>query len=152
YLKASLFNLQTRRRASGSIRHHYDIGQDLYEAMLDKRMVYTCAVWNQAKTLDEAQETKLDLVCKKLKLKAGERILDVGCGWGSFAQYAAEHYHVHVTGVTLSENQARYAREKCKDFPVEIRLQDYRDVNEKFDHIVSLGMMEHVGYKNYGIY
>lgn len=152
YLKASLLNLQNRRRSTQNVQHHYDIGQDLYTAMLDKRMVYTCALWDGAQNLDEAQEAKLDTVCRKLKLKGGERILDVGCGWGSFANYAAEKYDVHVTGVTLSKNQAAYAEEKSKGLPVEIRLQDYRDVKEKFDHIVSLGMMEHVGYKNYKTY
>lgn len=152
YVKATFVNLQTPKKASKSILHHYDIGQDLYEAMLDKRMVYTCALWNQAKNLDEAQEAKLDLVCKKLRLKPGDRILDIGCGWGSFARFATERYDVHVTGVTLSRNQAQYAQNSCKDLPVEIRLQDYRAVDEKFDHIVSLGMMEHVGYKNYATY
>lgn len=152
YVKAIFVNLQTPKRASKSILHHYDIGQDLYEAMLDKRMVYTCALWNQAKNLDEAQEAKLELVCQKLRLKPGDRILDIGCGWGSFARFAAERYDVHVTGVTLSPNQVQYAQNSCKNLPVEIRLQDYRAVDEKFDHIVSLGMMEHVGYKNYDTY
>jgi len=152
YLKASLLNLQSRRRATQNVQHHYDIGQDLYTAMLDKRMVYTCALWDDAQDLDEAQEAKLDIVCRKLKLQRGDRILDVGCGWGSFAKYAAEKYDVHVTGVTLSKNQAEYAEKINKGLPVEIRLQDYRDVREKYDHIVSLGMMEHVGYKNYRTY
>src|SRR5699024_1673565 len=152
YVKAIFVNLQTPKRASKSILHHYDIGQDLYEAMLDKRMVYTCALWNQAKNLDEAQEAKLELVCQKLRFKPGDRILDIGCGWGSFARVAAERDDVHVTGVTLSPNQVQYAQNSCKNLPVEIRLQDYRAVDEKFDHIVSLGMMEHVGYKNYRTY
>ena len=152
YLKASLLNLQTRKKASSSITHHYDIGHDLYSVMLDKRMVYTCAYWANANNLDEAQEAKLDLVCQKLYLQPGERVLDIGCGWGSFARFAAEKYGVSVTGITISKEQARYARENCAGLPVEIRLQDYRDLGEKYDKIVSLGMMEHVGYKNYKTY
>ncbi len=152
YFKASLLNLQTRNKASSSITHHYDIGRDLYQAMLDKRMVYTCAYWKDAHTLDEAQEAKLDLVCQKLHIKPGDHVLDIGCGWGSFAKYAAEKYDARVTGITISRDQAQYGREECKGLPVEIRLQDYRDINEKFDKIVSLGMMEHVGYKNYKTY
>lgn len=152
YIKASILNLQGKKNASSSIIHHYDIGRDLYQAMLDKRMTYTCAYWNGVQTLDEAQEAKLDLVCQKLHLKPDEHVLDIGCGWGSFARYAAEKYGVRVTGITISHDQADYAREDCKDLPVEIRLQDYRDITEKYDKIVSLGMMEHVGYKNYKTY
>lgn len=152
YLKASVLNLQTRNKATSSITHHYDIGRDLYQAMLDKRMVYTCAYWQNAQTLDEAQEAKLDLVCRKLHIQPGDHILDIGCGWGSFARYAAETYGARVTGITISTDQARYAQADCKGLPVEIRLQDYRDIDEKYDKIVSLGMMEHVGYKNYRTY
>lgn len=152
YLKASVLNLQTRHKASSSISHHYDIGHDLYSAMLDKRMVYTCAFWENANNLDEAQEAKLDLVCQKLHLQPGDHILDIGCGWGSFARFASEKYGVQVTGITISKNQARYGREICAGLPVDIRLQDYRDIDEKYDKIVSLGMMEHVGYKNYKTY
>jgi cyclopropane-fatty-acyl-phospholipid synthase len=120
--------------------------------MLDKRMVYTCGYWKDAKTLDEAQEAKLDLTCKKLNLKPGMKVLDIGCGWGSFAKYAAEKYKVKVVGITVSKEQAVLAKALCKGLPIEIRLQDYRDLNEKFDRIVSLGMFEHVGYKNYKTY
>jgi len=120
--------------------------------MLDKRMVYTCGYWKNAKTLDQAQEAKLDLVCRKLNLKPGQKILDIGCGWGSFAKYAAEKYKVKVVGITISKEQIELARKICKGLPIEIRLQDYREINEKFDHIVSLGMFEHVGYKNYREY
>lgn len=150
--KAFIFNLQSSKRAFKVGEAHYDLGNDLYSAMLDKRMVYTCGYWRDAKTLDEAQEAKLDLVCKKIGLKKGDRILDIGCGWGSFAKYAAEKYGASVVGITISKEQTVLARERCSGMLVEIRVQDYRDVNEKFDHIVSLGMFEHVGVKNYRKY
>jgi cyclopropane-fatty-acyl-phospholipid synthase len=150
--KAFLLNLQSSARAFKVGEVHYDLGNDLYEAMLDKRMVYTCGYWKDAQTLDEAQEAKLDLVCRKIGLKAGDRILDIGCGWGSFAKFAAEKYGATVVGITISKEQAVLARERCKGLPVEIRVQDYRDVDEKFDHIISLGMFEHVGVKNYRTY
>jgi cyclopropane-fatty-acyl-phospholipid synthase len=151
-LKARLFNRQSRARAFQVGEEHYDLGNDLYRAMLDKRMVYTCAYWKDAKDLDAAQEAKLDLVCRKIGLKAGDRVLDIGCGWGSFAKFAAEKYGATVVGITVSKEQAELARENCKGLPVEIRVQDYRDVDEQFDHIISLGMFEHVGYKNYRTY
>ncbi|OGG76492.1 cyclopropane-fatty-acyl-phospholipid synthase [Candidatus Kaiserbacteria bacterium RIFCSPLOWO2_01_FULL_55_19] len=152
--KAFLFNLQSRERAFTVGEVHYDLGNDLYEAMLDKRMVYTCGYWGGSpqKTLDEAQEAKLELVCKKMGLQKGDHILDIGCGWGSFAKYAAEKYGVSVVGLTVSKEQAVLARELCKGFPIEIRVQDYREVNEQFDRIVSLGMFEHVGVKNHRTY
>lgn len=150
--KAFLFNLQSSSRAFRVGEAHYDLGNDLYEAMLDKRMVYTCGYWRDAKNLDDAQEAKLDLVCRKIGLKTGDRVLDIGCGWGSFAKYAAERYGVSVVGITVSKEQASLARESCKGLPVEIRVCDYRDMDEQFDHIVSLGMFEHVGYKNYRVY
>jgi len=149
---AFVFNLQSKSRAFLIGEKHYDAGNDLYKAMLDKRMVYTCGYWENASTLDEAQEAKFDLVCKKIGLKKGQKILDIGCGWGSFAKYAAEKYGVSVVGITVSAEQVKLGKELCKGLPVDIRLQDYRDVNEKFDHIVSLGMFEHVGYKNFKTY
>jgi len=149
YTKTRFLNLQKISRAFQVGQEHYDIGNDIYKAMLDKRMVYTCGYWKDATTLDEAQEAKLDLTCRKLNLKPGQKILDIGCGWGSFAKFAAEKYGVQVVGITVSKNQVELGNELCKGLPVEIRLQDYRDVNEKFDHIVSLGMFEHVGFKNY---
>lgn len=149
---AVLTNRQSKRRSFIVGQEHYDLGNDLYENMLDKRLVYTCAYWKDVTTLDEAQEQKLDLVCKKLKLTPGMRVLDIGCGWGSFAKYAAETYGVSVVGITVSKEQVELAQENCKGLPVEIRLQDYRDLNEKFDCIVSLGMFEHVGYRNYREY
>lgn len=151
-LKAQLFNLQARSRAFEIGQRHYDIGNDLYRAMLDKRLTYTCGYWREATTLDEAQEAKLDLVCRKIGLQPGQRVLDIGCGWGSFAKFAAEKYGAQVVGVTVSKEQVELAQKLCAGLPVEIRLQDYRDVNEQFDHIVSLGMFEHVGVKNYHTY
>ncbi|MBS3072442.1 cyclopropane fatty acyl phospholipid synthase [Candidatus Pacearchaeota archaeon] len=155
FIKARIINLQSSKRAFQIGEKHYDTGNDLYSLMLDKRLVYTCAYWdNGAKNLDKAQEDKLDLVCKKLRLKKGQKILDIGCGWGSFAKFAAEKYKVKVIGITVSKEQAELAKKLCKGLDVEIRLQDYRDIdkNEKFDHIVSLGMFEHVGIKNYKRY
>jgi len=151
-LKAKFLNLQNKSKAFEVGEKHYDIGNKLYEKMLDKRMVYTCGYWKNAKTLDKAQEDKLDLVCRKIGLKKGMKILDIGCGWGSFAKYAAEKYGVKVVGITISKEQVKLARKLCNGFDVEIRLQDYRDVNEKFDAIISLGMFEHVGPKNYKTY
>jgi cyclopropane-fatty-acyl-phospholipid synthase len=155
-VKARFLNLQSDKRAFKVGEAHYDLGNDLYEAMLDARMVYTCGYWSSptspAATLDEAQEAKLDLVCRKIGLKSGDRILDIGCGWGSFAKFAAERYGASVVGITVSVEQAALARERCLGLPVEIRVQDYRAVDEKFDHIVSLGMFEHVGVKNYRTY
>ncbi|MBU2616015.1 MAG: cyclopropane fatty acyl phospholipid synthase [Nanoarchaeota archaeon] len=149
---ASLLNLQNKTKAFEVGEKHYDVGNDMYKLMLDKRMVYTCGYWKKAKNLDQAQEDKLDLVCKKIELKKGNRVLDIGCGWGSFAKFAAEKYGAKVVGITISKEQVKLAKENCKGLPIEIRLQDYREVNEKFDHIVSLGMFEHVGVKNYRNY
>lgn len=131
---------------------HYDIGNDLYKAMLDKRLTYTCGYWKNARNLDEAQEAKLDLVCQKIGLKGGQKVLDVGSGWGSFTGYAAGKYGANALGITVSKEQKDLADKLYENLPVETRLQDYRDINEKFDHIVSLGMFEHVGRKNYREY
>jgi len=148
-LRAKLLNLQKQTRAFHIGRHHYDIGNDLFQHMLDERMIYSCGYWTDASTLDEAQEAKLDLVCRKLGLQSGMRVLDIGCGWGGTAKYAAECYGVTVLGITVSGEQARYAQGLCDGLDVEIRLQDYRDLRGEFDRILSLGMFEHVGYKNY---
>jgi cyclopropane-fatty-acyl-phospholipid synthase len=148
-LFSKLTNKGSRKHSFEIGKAHYDIGNDLFEKMLDKRLVYTCGYWKDAKNLDEAQEAKLDLVCRKLSLKKGQKILDIGCGWGSFAKFAAEKYGVSVVGVTVSQEQVDLGRKLCEGLPIELRLQDYRDVNEKFDHIVSLGMFEHVGFKQY---
>lgn len=152
HLRARWLNLQTERRAWQVGREHYDLGNDFYAAMLDSRMTYTCGFWQRARTLDEAQEHKLDLVCRKLGLEPGMRVLDIGCGWGSFMKFAAERYHVQCVGVTISAEQAALGRERCAGLPVEFRLTDYRSLNQRFDRIVSLGMFEHVGQKNHDTY
>jgi cyclopropane-fatty-acyl-phospholipid synthase len=112
-------------------------------------MNYSCAYWKDAASLDEAQENKLELICRKLYLRPGMRVLDIGCGWGAFGKYSAKKYNVEVVGITVSKEQVELGRKLCVNLPVEFRLIDYRDVNEKFDRIVSVGMIEHVGYKNY---
>jgi cyclopropane-fatty-acyl-phospholipid synthase len=149
-LRSSIMNLQSKTRAFQVGEKHYDIGNDLYERMLDKRMIYSCGYWKHAKDLDEAQEHKLDLICRKIGLKEGDSVLDIGCGWGGFAKFAAQRYGARVVGITISKEQAALARERTQGLNVEIRLQDWRDLSdEKFDHIVSVGMFEHVGPKNY---
>lgn len=148
-LKARLLNLQSARRALEVGRRHYDLGNDLYAAMLGRRLVYSCGYWREAGDLDAAQEAKLDLVCRKLGLRPGQRLLDVGCGWGETLKFAAERFGVAGVGVTISREQADYARRLCAGLPVEIRLQDYRELDEPFDHILSIGMFEHVGVRNY---
>lgn len=147
-----LINMQARRRAFIIGRRHYDLGNELFSRMLDKRMNYSCAYWKDAKNLDEAQENKLRLICEKLYLRPGMKVLDIGCGWGGFGKYAAEKYGVEVTGITVSKEQVALGKELCRGLPVEFRLKDYREVNEIFDRIVSVGMIEHVGYKNYREY
>lgn len=148
-LKARLLNLQSARRSFEVGRRHYDLGNDLYAAMLGRRLVYSCGYWREAADLDAAQEAKLDLVCRKLGLRAGQRLLDVGCGWGETLKFAAERYGAVGVGITISREQAGYARRLCAGLPVEIRLQDYRELDEPFDHILSIGMFEHVGVRNY---
>lgn len=144
-----LINRQAGKRSYVVGQKHYDIGNDLYERMLDKLMIYSCGYWRNANNLDDAQEAKVDLVCRKLGLKPGMRVLDIGCGWGGAAKYAAENYGVDMVGVTISHEQANLAQDMCAGLPVEIRLQDYHELNEKFDRIFSIGMFEHVGFKNY---
>lgn len=144
-----ILNPGRRSKAFDIGKHHYDTGNFLFSHMLDRRMAYSCAYWKDAENLDEAQEDKLDLICRKLGVYDGDRILDIGCGWGSFARYAAEEYGTEVVGITVSKEQMSFAQELSQGFPIEIRLQDYREVNETFDHIVSVGMFEHVGYKNH---
>jgi cyclopropane-fatty-acyl-phospholipid synthase len=130
-------------------RRHYDIGNDLFSLMLDKWMNYSCAYWKDAGDLDEAQESKMDLICRKLQLQPGMRILDVGCGWGGLAAYAAKHYDVEVVGITVSREQVKLARQRCEGLPVTIKLEDYRRLTGTFDRIVSVGMFEHVGAGHY---
>ncbi len=152
HLRARFINLQRGRRAFRIGKAHYDIGNDLFSAMLGQRLVYSCGYWKDAANLDDAQAAKLDLVCRKLRLEPGMRILDIGCGWGEALKYAAEHYGVSGVGVTVSEQQAEFARGLCKGLPIEIRLQDYHQLAEPFDAVYSIGMFEHVGWKNYRAY
>lgn len=147
-----LFNRQAGRGAFKIGLKHYDLGNDLFRAMLDSSMTYTSGYWANARTLEEAQTAKLDLICRKLDLKPGQRVLDIGCGWGNFAHHAATKYGAHVTGLTVSKEQAAFAQERCSDLPVEIRLQDYRELQETFDHVVSIEMIEAVGRKNLPTY
>jgi cyclopropane-fatty-acyl-phospholipid synthase len=151
-LRSKLFNLQNPSRAYQVAHQHYDIGNDLYQSMLDKRLNYTCAYWRRAKNLDQAQEDKLELVCKKIELEPGMNVLELGCGFGSFAQYAAEKYGARVTGINVSEKQLDLARERCKGLPVEFILDDYRKATGSYDRVISIGIMEHVGFKNYRTY
>ncbi|MEN9390479.1 MAG: hypothetical protein RLZZ283_579 [Candidatus Parcubacteria bacterium] len=153
FISSWLFNMQNKHRAFEVGEKHYDVGNDLYAAMLDSRMTYTCGYWKEARSLEEAQKAKLDLICKKIGLKSGDRVLDIGGGWGSFAGYAAEKYGASVVAITVSKEQAALGRERTQGLPVEIRVQDYRDVSDgPYDHIVSIGMFEHVGYRNYRTY
>jgi cyclopropane-fatty-acyl-phospholipid synthase len=151
-LRAKLMNVQNRSGASRDVPSHYNRGNLLFRNMLDQRMVYSCAYWKNADNLDDAQDAKLDLVCRKLGVKAGDHLLDIGCGWGSLLKFASERYGARGTGITLASEQIALGRELCQGLPIELRMQDYRDLDERFDHIVSIGMFEHVGPQNYRTY
>jgi cyclopropane-fatty-acyl-phospholipid synthase len=148
-LYARIFNEGSRSRQSEGGVKHYDQDNDLFQCMLGRRVAYSCGYWKDARTLDEAQEAKLGLICEKLRLKPGMRILDIGCGWGSLLKYAAEKHGVEGVGITINQEHVQWTRESCKGLPVEIRLQDYRDLNEPFDRIASVEMFEHVCHRNY---
>lgn len=154
-LMNTFVNMQTHVRSLVVAENHYNLGNELYEKMLGPTMAYTCAYWKGAETLDQAQINKFDLVCRKLELMPGDKVLDLGCGWGTFAKYAAEKYGCEVTAVNISLEQVRYAQEANKGLPVKIYLSDYRDSHvynpkgEKFDKVASIGLCEHVGIKNY---
>ena len=147
-----LLNLQTRRRSRLVGKRHYDVGNDFFECMLDPSMQYSCACFRDTDDLAQAQHEKMDLICRKLGLEKGMSLLDIGCGWGGLARHASEHYGCRVVGITISEEQRRYGAELSRGLPVEIRLQDYREISEQFDRVVSVGMIEHVGPKNYRKY
>lgn len=151
-LYAKLFNLQSKKRAFQVGKVHYDAGNDLFEKMLDPQMIYSCAYWEKTSDLNTAQEHKLKMICEKLELNPGEKLLEIGCGWGGLAAYAAKNYGVNVLGITISKEQQRLAQQRCKGLPVKIELIDYRDLEGSFDKIVSVGMFEHVGVKNYRNY
>ncbi|MHB8907910.1 MAG: cyclopropane fatty acyl phospholipid synthase [Syntrophales bacterium] len=148
-LSAELFNHQSPSRAGIIARRHYDLGNDLFFSFLDPYNQYSCAYFQETEDLAEAQKKKLELICRKIHLRQGDHVLDIGCGWGGFARYAADHYGCTVTAVNISEEQIRYARESCKSLPVQILGADYRQIQGSFDKIVSVGMFEHVGQKNY---
>jgi cyclopropane-fatty-acyl-phospholipid synthase len=156
-LRRRFLGLQNRRRAHQVVHAHYDLSPALFEAMLGKTMAYSCAYWPEADTLDEAQSAKLDLVCRKLGIRESDRVLDLGCGFGSFARFAAENYGCSVVAVNLSSAQVAYAREFTRGLPVEIHRCDYRDVDtyargRRFDKIASIAMFEAVGHRNYRRY
>ncbi len=144
-----VLNRQSRRKAFEVARKHYDIGNDIYQAMLDTTMSYSCGYWAETDDLESAQFAKLEMICKKLELKPGEHLLDIGCGWGGLAAHAARHHGVEVTGITISLEQQKLARKRCAGLPVRIELMDYRNLTGKFDKIASVGMFEHVGPRNY---
>ena len=149
WLRARILNMQNKARSKRVAQYHYDLGNAFYQDMLDARMIYTCAYWENAQSLEHAQEDKCELVCRKLHLKSTDRVLDLGCGWGGFATYAAERYGCHVTAYNIAAEQIRYAREHARDLPVEFIEADYRESRGHYDKIVSIGMFEHIGPKNY---
>ena len=147
--RSYLRNNQTKHRAAANAKHHYNIGNDLYTRMLDEEMVYSCAYWKDAQTLGAAQLAKFDLICRKLDLQRGMRLLDIGSGWGGFLRYAVRNYGVEAVGISPADNQINLARERSAGLGITFIQQDYRDLKGQFDRIVSIGMMEHVGPKNY---
>jgi cyclopropane-fatty-acyl-phospholipid synthase len=151
-LRERVFNLQTPARSTLVARRHYDIAPAVYTAMLDPWLQYSCGYWHQATSLAQAQEHKLRLICEKLELHPGQRLLDIGCGWGGLAAYAARHYGVEVVGITLSQEQLRLARSHWGDLPLRFERCDYRQLRQlgcaPFDRVVSVGMYEHVGPRN----
>lgn len=146
---SKMFNIQSKKRSTKVAKEHYDLGNDFYEKMLGKTMQYTCAYWKNAKTLDKAQTDKLDLICRKLQLKKNDNVLELGCGWGMFAKYAAEKYGCKITSLNISKEQVAYARKICEGLPVTVLHTDYRNAKGKFDKVVAIGLAEHIGHKNY---
>lgn len=151
-LPAVLFNLQSKARARRIAKHHYDLGNDLFFSFLDPYNQYSCGYFQNTDDLNQAQLDKLDLICRKLNLGPSDHLLDIGCGWGGLAKYAAERDGCTVTGVNISSEQLEYARNFCRELPVTFLDCDYRAITERFDKIVSVGMFEHVGQKNYRIF
>jgi cyclopropane-fatty-acyl-phospholipid synthase len=155
WLKNCFTNPQSPRSSQQVAQQHYNLDNNLYVIMLGKSMAYTCAYWRQAQSLDEAQLAKYELICRKLELQPGEKVLELGCGFGGFAKYAAENFGVSLTSINISSEQMRYAKEICRHLPVQLIECDYRDVKRynpagiKFDKVVSIGLCEHIGYKNY---
>ena len=151
-LAYALVNLQSAARAPMVAVQHYDFGNAMFQSMLDPYMQYSCGYWEHAGTLEEAQRRKMEMICRKLELEPGMHVLDVGCGWGGLGRYMARNYGVRVTGVTVSRQQADYARNHSQGLDVEWLLEDYRSLTGTYDRVVSVGMFEHVGFKNYRTY
>jgi len=151
-IQAQFLNMQTVARSQRVAKMHYN-ETDAYAASLDDRMTGSCGYWTKGvKNVNQAQDAKLDLICRKVDLKEGERVWDIGCGWGAFMGFAAEKYKASCVGVTVSPDQAEYARNRYKGLDVDFQVKDYRQFDEKVDKIVSMGMFEHVGYKNFKTY
>lgn len=158
YAVSKFLNKQTKKRSKKVVDLHYNLDNELFRLMLGETMSYTCAYWKDATTLDKAQANKHNLICRKIGLKPGDKILELGCGFGGFAKYAASHYGCEIVSVNISKSQLDYANEICKGLPVKFYLADYRDINLynpnhiEFDKVVSIGMCEHVGHKNYKLF
>jgi cyclopropane-fatty-acyl-phospholipid synthase len=151
-LKGAIFNRQRPTHSTAVAHAHYDLGNDLYQAMLDRRMQYTCAYWNGTGTLEEAQERKLHLICRKLHLAPGMSVLELGGGFGGLAHFLAAEYGCRVVSYNISHEQVEYARAWCRGLPVRVEERDYREAAwepERFDRVASIGLCEHIGYKNY---
>ena len=157
YLYSLVFNIQSYSKSLKVGVQHYDLGEELYSRMLDRNMCYSCGYWDQADGLDEAQINKMDLICRKLSLSEGMTVLDIGCGWGGFAKYASIQYGCKVLGITISHSQLQYCKENNSNDNTEFLFMDYRELlgsehECKYDRVVSVGMMEHVGGQNYQTY
>lgn len=149
YVKSSILNLQTKTKSKEVAEQHYDLGNDFYQDMLGSTMQYTCAYFDKSTSLDQAQINKMDLVCKKMGLKPGMTVLELGCGWGEFAIFAAKNYKVKVDAYNISKEQVAYAKIKAGKLPITFHLKDYREAQGSYDRVISVGMAEHVGPKNY---
>jgi cyclopropane-fatty-acyl-phospholipid synthase len=152
HLAARVLNRQSVRRAFMPAEVHYNLGNDLFEATFDSRVTGSCGYWRQARDLDSAQDAKHELICRKIGLTPGQHVFDIGCGWGAFMKFAAERHGARCTGVTVSRQQVAFGEERCRGLPVQFILGDYRGVTGRYDHLVSMGMFEHVGPKNYEAY
>jgi cyclopropane-fatty-acyl-phospholipid synthase len=146
---AGTFQNQQTVRKSRRVAKHYNLSPEFYKKVLGDELVYTCGYWHDATTLAEAQRNKLTLVSEKIHLEPGHTVLDVGCGWGSYAEHAVRCYGAKVTGITIAEEQAYYARKRCATLPAQFEIEDYRDHQGTYDRIVSIGMFEQVGPKNF---
>jgi len=149
FLPEIFYNLQSRPRSRIVAKHHYDIGNDLFFSFLDPYLQYSCGYFKKTTSLEEAQINKLDLIAQKLDLSSQDHLLDIGCGWGGLAHYLSSRYSCSVTAVNISKNQLNHARNWCKKLPITFQDCDYREISGQYDKVVSVGMFEHVGAKNY---